>query len=354
LTALIERYGIDTILGTFEELLDYAERKTRAGIGRIPDGHYEFSGLFDTDLIDDVLRLRVAIDISGDEMRVDFAGNPPQMRAGVNAILNATRAMVYMTVRSLIDPDTPINAGVYRPIVISAPEGCIFNATAPAAVNSREDTVRQIPDMIRLALADVIPEKIQAASNGGGSSTRYGMNPRTGEPYVYGETIGCGHGARATKDGLDGVQFYPTNSANVPIEILEATQPLQVECYELVQDSGGAGKFRGGLGVRRRLKAIAHDCRVRIGNTSNIHGPRGVLGGRDGATALVEMDEGLLPLVHRTGLIEPGKWVGVVTAGGGGYGDPKLRARDDILRDLREERISLKAAREVYGYTETD
>jgi N-methylhydantoinase B len=337
------------VLEASDLLLDHAERKTRAGIATIPDGRYEYAGPFDTNLIEEVLDLRVAVEVRGDEMHFDFAGNPPQVRAGINMVMTALQATVYFAVKTLVDPDIPANAGFHRPIHVSAPPGSVLNATPPAAVYSRTDIAQRLVDMIFAALAPVIPERVAAASTGGILVTMSGMHPRTGRFYVYNEMCGGGMGARFGRDGLDAVQVNTTNTANLPIEALESEHPVMVECYELVQDSGGPGRFRGGMTMRRRVRVVDHTATVNAGGTNNIVPPFGLDAGLPGLTCRVELGEGVAPLVRRNGLVGPGQTLATIGAAGGGYGDPRLRDREAVRRDLREERISLRAAVEIYG-----
>ncbi len=151
--ALCGKYGVDVVLGASALGLDYAERKTRAGIATIPDGHYSYAAPFDTNLVDETLDLRVAVEVRGDELLFDFAGNPPQVRAGINMVFTALQATVYFAVKTLMDPNIPPNAGLHRPIHITAPEGSVVNAVPLAAVYSRTDIAQRLVDMIFAALA---------------------------------------------------------------------------------------------------------------------------------------------------------------------------------------------------------
>lgn len=347
--ALCGRYGVDVVLAAAEEVMNYAERKTRAGIRAIPDGTYHFETPFDSDLWDEILHLKVAVTVAGDEIAFDFAGNPAQVRAPINMVYTATLATVYFAVKTLIDPDTPPNSGFYRPIRVSAPLGSILNSVAPAAVYSRTDIAQRLVDMILAALAPAIPDRVCAASTGGGLVTTSGIHPRTERFYVYNDMNGGGMGARAHKDGLDGTQVHTTNTANLPVEALELEHPIRVECYELVRDSGGPGTFRGGMAMRRRTRVLDHVATVSAGGTNAIVPPFGLFGGAPGQTCRVELSEGVRPLVKRQGVLQPGQWLAMVGASGGGYGDPRKRNRVLVEKDLREERISAEAAVEIYG-----
>lgn len=346
---LCTKYGAETVRAAGSRILDYAERKTRTGISTIPDGVYEESCRFDTNLVDHVLDLKVKIEVKDGEIFFDLDGNPDQLPAGVNMVMTATLATVYFAVKSLVDPGIPANSGFHRPIHVTAPEGNVFNAIAPAAVYSRTDIGQRLVDLIFAALSKAIPERVCAACTGGGLMTLSGIHPRTGRFYVYNEMCGGGMGARAGLDGLDAVQVHTTNTANIPIEALEFEHPVMVEAYELVQDSGGAGEFRGGMTMRRRIRALDHEATANAGGTNAILPPWGLFDGQSGTTTVVELGEGVAPFKHRRGKLAAGQSIAMVAASGGGYGDPKKRDRDAVRRDLREGRISQTAAREIYG-----
>ncbi|GGG20659.1 methylhydantoinase [Rhizobium wenxiniae] len=347
--ALCEKYGKQIVAAAGVEVLNYADRKTRAGIARIPDGVYEHSCRFDSNLVEDVMDLKVKIEVKGDEIFFDLAGNPEQVRAPINMVMTATLATVYFAVKALVDPDIPANSGFHRAIHVTAPEGTLFNAVAPAAVYSRTDPGQRLVDLIFAALSKAIPEEVCAACTGGGLLTFSGMHPRTGRFYVYNEMCGGSMGGRAHMDGLDGVQVHTTNTANIPIEALEYEHPVMVERYELVEDSGGPGKFRGGMTMRRKVKILDHTATISAGGTNAVIPPWGLFGGQDGRTTNVELGEGVAPLKRRAGIVGAGQTVAMVASSGGGYGDPKERDRELVRKDLREGRISEKAAREIYG-----
>jgi N-methylhydantoinase B len=348
--ALCRKYGKELTLAACDALLDYAERKTRAGIAKIPDGVYRFEDRFDSDEIAEELIFRIEIEVRGDEMTLDFAGNPPQVRAGINMVWTALLATVYYAVKTVVDPEILPNAGLHRPIKVKAPLGSIVNCAEPAAVNSRTQTCQRVVDLIHGALAPAIPERIIAACNGACvSSTFSGVNPRTGQFYVYLETIGGGFGARATKDGLDGVHVHITNTSNLPVEGLEPEYPLVVERYELVDDSGGAGRWRGGMGLRRQIRAIDHDCHAFVHGTRKRSAPWGLFGGGDGGKCRFEFSPGVAPFVRAQGFLHHGQSVAIVTPGAGGYGDPHARDRALVRRDLAEGKITAEVARDAYG-----
>ncbi|WP_020041177.1 hydantoinase B/oxoprolinase family protein [Salipiger mucosus] len=347
--ALCQKYGEGVVSAASDEILDYADRKTRSGIAQIANGTYAYECTFDTPSYEPDLHLKVKVTITDDEMHFDLRDNPKQVRAGVNMVYTATLATVYFAVKALVDPDIPPNAGFHRAIHVDAEKGTVFNSESPGAVYTRTDIGQRLVDMILAALAPAIPERICSASSGGGLMTFSGTHPRTGKFFVYNEMCGGSMGARATKDGLDGVQVHTTNTGNIPIEALEYEHPVMVERYELVTDSGGAGQWRGGMTIRRQVRLVGDEATINVGGTLTRNAPWGLFGGQDGRTTNVELGEGVAPLQQRRGTLSDGQSVAMVAASGGGYGDPKKRDRDLVRRDLKEGRISLEAARTVYG-----
>ena len=349
--SLCGRHGTNLVLAAGDALLDYAERLTRAGIATIPSGVYDFEDRFDTDEIADEKIFRVRIEVKADEMRLHF-DSPRQVRAGLNLVWTGLLATVYYAVKTLVGPEIPANAGLYRPIHVSAPPGTMLHCVAPAAVNSRTQTCQRVVDLIYGALAPAIPERIVAAGNGACvSSTFSGVDPRTGQFYVYLETIGGGSGARATKDGLDAVHVHITNTSNLPVEALEAEYPLVVERYALVEDSGGPGRWRGGLGLHRQIRAEGHECHAFVHGSRRLSAPWGLFGGREGGRCRIVWSPGTAPPVGAQAFLGPGQSVAIITPGAGGYGDPRERDPALIRRDLADGTISGEVAREVYGVT---
>ena len=349
---LCERYGIGVLRDANEALLDYAERATRAGIRTIPSGTYTFEDSYESNELDAVMTFRTTIEVRDDEIFLAFEA-PPQVRAGINLVETALLATVYYAVKTLVGPEIPPNAGLFRPIHVSAKKGTILNAAPPGAVNSRLHTGQRVVDLIFGALAKAIPDRVTAAANGAcTNSTFSGVNPRTGDFYVYLETIGGGSGARAGKDGLDGVHVHLTNTSNLPVESLEMEYPLVLERYELVNGSGGAGEFRGGMGLYRQVRIERHECRTYIHGSRFRTGPYGLFGGREGGNARFEFTEGVEFPAKARAVIRDGQKVRITTPGAGGYGDPRRRDRAAVRRDLREGRISAETARDVYGLAE--
>ncbi|MGO4299382.1 hydantoinase B/oxoprolinase family protein [Leifsonia sp. RAF41] len=346
---LTERYGAEVLAEVSKELLDYTERRTRAAIAELPDGEYTFEDYFDCPELDDELLLKVRIVVAGDEITFDFRDNPPQVRASVNVVWTGLYASVYYTLKTLIDPDIAPNAGLYRPVHIKADLGSILNCQEPAAVNGRSETSQRIVDLIQGALAEAIPTRVTAASNGANTGVHFsGYDAERDRNFVYVETMGGGSGARYNKDGLDGVQVHMTNTSNLPVESLESEYPLFVEAYELMDDSGGVGKFRGGQGIRRRIRTEANDIHFWVDTSRLKSQPWGLFGGGPGRSARYVLSEDATPVDHGYTMLKAGQTASIETAGAGGYGPPSERPASEVAQDLEDGRISEETANKLY------
>ncbi len=345
MTALCTKYGRDVVLGAGAALLDYAERKMRAGIAAIPDGTYRFADVYENLEVPQDLAMSCEITVASDEMRLHFDA-VPQVRAGLNMTYTALLATVYYAVKSLVDPGVLPNAGLARPLTVTATPGSVVSCVYPAAVNGRCSTCQRVVDLILGALAPALPDRVIAATNGANTAALFdGRNP-DGSPWIYLETIGGGSGARAGKDGLDGVQVHMTNTSNLPLEALETEYPLTLVRYELVDGSGGPGRFRGGMGLRRVYRAEV-ECRLRVDGSRLRSSPWGLSSGLPGARAVFDFGGS----IEERGVVtlRPGQLVELVTAGGGGYGAPARRDPEAVRRDIAEHRIFAGEARVIYG-----
>ncbi len=346
---LCAKYGTETVLAAGAALLDYAERKMRSGIAAMPDGTWRFNDVFDSPEVTENLPLSVEVTIKGDAMHLHFDA-PDQLRAGLNMTYTALLATAYYVVKSVVDPTILPNAGLARPLTITAREGSVLNCVHPAAVNGRVQTCQRVSDLILGALAQAVPERVTACSNSTCAvATFIGQREDDGAIWVYLETMGGGNGARATKDGLDGVHVHTTNTSNLPVEALEIEYPLTLLRYELVADSGGVGTYRGGMGLRRMYRAD-RDCRVRV-DVSRIRSQSwGLLGGGSGGFGAIECGPGVT-FEKDNAVLKAGQWFAIITPGAGGYGQPAAREPKEIARDLAEGVISGKTAREIYHYS---
>jgi N-methylhydantoinase B len=233
---------------------------------------------------------------------------------------------------------------------VTAPEGSVVNCVHPAAVNGRLGMCQRVVDLIFGALSDAVPERVIAATNGACTSITFaGHQPKDNSLWVYLETIGGGSGARATKDGLDGVHVHMTNTSNLPVEALEIEYPLILMRYELVADSGGVGRQRGGMGLRRVYQAT-HDCRVRVDLTRQLSQSWGLFGGGPGAHGSVEGGPGVV-FNGDQAVLNAGQWFALVTPGAGGYGPPGERTPEAVARDLAEGVITPAVASHAYGHS---
>jgi len=344
--ALCEKYGTETVLSSGSALMDYAERKMRNAIAAMPDGTWRFEDVFDNEEVSGLLKLAVELTVKGDSMSLKFDA-PEQMRAGINMTMTALLATVYYVVKSVLDPSILPNAGLARPLKVDAPLGSILNCVAPAAVNGRLQTCQRIADMVLGAMAQAVPERVMACSNSACTVAYFiGKKPKDGSTWVYLETIGGGSGARALKDGLDGVHVHTTNTSNLPVEALEIEYPLTLMRYELVEDSGGVGQYRGGMGLRRVYQAT-HDCRVRVDITRQRSQSWGLFGGGPGGNGKVEAGPGVV-FEGDQAVLKAGQWFAVITPGAGGFGPPDKRAPDAVARDVAEGAICAETAKQVY------
>jgi N-methylhydantoinase B len=344
---LLARHGRAMCEAAMDELLAYGERKIRAALRAIPPGVYAFEDWMDDDGAGGPpVPIRVAIAVDGDRIALDWTGTGPQVAGDINVVYLALVATVYYALKALLDPTIPANGGFYRAIRVEAPEGCIVNARPPAPVAWRTQTCQRIADVVFGALAPALPERVIAATNGANSAWVFsGTDPRTGQYYVYLETLAGGSGARATKDGLDAVQVHVTNTSNLPVECLEMEYPLLVEDYALVPDSGGPGRQRGGLGLRRTIRVRAGEATF-LGTLDRARiAPWGLFGGAGGGRASLVLNEGtpaeraLPPKVAGMRLAEHDA-VTIVTPGAGGYGPPAERDPACRARDLAEGKVA--------------
>jgi N-methylhydantoinase B len=326
-----------------EALLDYSERRIRAAIAALPDGVYRFADVMDDDgLGQDSIPVCVAIAVEGSRIHLDFTGTGPQCPGDINVVEAALLATVYYALKAVLDPDLPANGGFHRAISVTAPPGCLVNALPPAAMNWRTQTCQRIADVIFGALAPLLPDRVLAAGNGANTALEFsGADPRTGRAYVYLETLGGGSGAHAGGDGLDGVQVHITNTSNLPTECLELEYPLLVEEYALVAGSGGPGRHRGGLGIRRTIRVREHVARVMAHMERVRVSPWGLFGGAPGGRGRLVLDPGTeqvreLPSKVYGLYLQPGQGIILETPGGGGYGPPAERDPARTAADIAE------------------
>jgi N-methylhydantoinase B len=361
LLALVDRYGKRELEVAMSELLDLAERQTREAIGGIPDGTYRFVDWLDNDGIDldRRVRIEVAVIVDGSELTVDLTGTDDQVAGPINCVPSSTLAAVYYVVRAMIDPSIPANAGCYRPVKTVLPDGSLVNAGPPAAVNARAVVVRRVVDALFGALAAALPDRLPAASSGHPLvMSMGGVDPATGRMYVTSDVGSGGMGGRPGLDGIDAIQTDTSNAQNIPVEALELESPLRVGWYRLREDSGGPGRWRGGLGVERSLEVLRGTVRISHRGERHHSAPWGVHGGEPAA-----MCRSILHRAHGSELridskldftMAPGDRLDVWTTGGGGYGDPLERDPAAVLDDVLDAKVGVEAAAERYGVVVRD
>ena len=326
--ALIAKYGREEVTHYMDGLLSYAERMTRRLIQDLPDGVYRFQDRMDNDGVDpEPAEIAVAITIDGDEAVVDFTGTSPQRKGSINAVYAITLSATYYVFRALIGLDIPSNSGCLAPIRVIAPEGSLVNATPPAAVaGGNVETSQRITDVLLGALAQACPDRVPAASQGTMNNlTAGGWDPERQRAYAYYETIGGGMGARPDRDGADAIHTHMTNTLNTPIEALEYAYPFLVRRYEIRRGSGGAGRFRGGDGIRRDIELL-HDAQITILSERRVFQPYGLAGGEPGARGhnLLIRDGETEELPGKINLpVRAGDVISMRTPGGGGFGTPE-------------------------------
>ncbi len=326
LLGLCDRYGYRRVAHHAEATQRYAERILRSTITGIPDGVYRFADALDNDgFSSQPIPIHCTLTIAGDEATVDFTGTAPQTSGGVNANLAITLSATYYAFRCLVTEDVLYNDGIARPIHVIAPAGTVVNALHPSAVaGGNVETSQRITDVVLGALAQALPERIPAASQGTMNNvTLGGHDPRTGHAFAYYETAGGGMGARPGLAGLSGVHTHMSNTRNTPVEALEQALPLRIRTYALRQGSGGAGQFRGGEGLIREYEALT-ETSATILTERRESCPYGAQGGGPGAPGRNTLlraggEVERLPAKARFEL-RPGDRLRIESPGGGGFG----------------------------------
>ncbi len=350
-----EKYGGGVVQDCLDLLLDASEARIRAGLERIADGTYSGVDWVDDDgVTEDPIRLQVNIHKRGDAVKVDFEGTARQVKGNINCPIATVHAAVYYALIAVIDPHVPPNSGCYRPFTVHAQEGLIVNPRMPAAVGARTNTSQKITEAMMLALSEAVPEQVMAGSHGQITNCGFsGFHPHTGRRFVYIDIQGGGAGARPMKDGRDGQDSHLARFKNTPVEAVELEYPVRVEKYELIPDSGGAGKYRGALGVRRDIRVLIDDVTwARYGDRQRF-APFGLFGGREGAKGrfVLNPETEHEREMKSKGLdeLKAGDLVSLRLPGAGGYGDPGARDRGSLLRDVRDGKVTPQGAKRDYG-----
>lgn len=361
LEVMARTYGIDTLSTAYDEIISRTEMRLRRAIATVPSGDYAFEDVLDGDgqgAENIPLRLRIAVD--GDRITFDFTGTARQVAGNINCPLNQTMAAVAYTTKALLDPKVPNNQGILNALDFVTEEASLVDCVFPAAVAYRVQTTQRIVDAVIGALAPALPRTAIGAGNGASTTAIFsGLDPRTGRPYLYLETYGGGSGARAWKDGKDGVQVHIANTANLPVEDIETEYPLLVEEYRLAEDTAGAGRHRGGLALRRTIRPVGHTCMFTAYGERFSNPPWGLFGGRPGGTGrftLVEGEDRETALSSKPPpmFCQPTQKIIIQSAGAGGYGDPAERDREHLAVDWGSGKFSSAYMKENYGLEPDD
>lgn len=335
---LYMQYSSKVIEDSIEKLLFYTEKRLRAKIKKIPEGKYFFEDKLDDDgVLNKPIPIRVCVKVSGKNLEIDFTGTGSQSRGAINVVRSALLATIYYVIKAFLDPELPANEGLERVLTLKAPLGSIVNPKEPAAVGARTDTCQRIAGTLIGAFNKAMPEKAVSGSND--ASTAVVLSKE--DKFVYVEAVGGGSGASESGDGLDGVQVHITNTSNLPIEALEIEFPIRVLSYELIPDSGGMGKYRGGLGIIREIKILEDNIIFSSHADRHKFPPWGWNGGKSGKTGKFIINGKPVPSKCSDIVLKKGDTIIIRTPGGGGFGNPRERQKNVIEKDIRDGKVSL-------------
>jgi N-methylhydantoinase B len=352
---MMDRYDKQTILDSYQQLFAMTESKVRAEIASWPDGVGEGERFVDSDGIDldQPVRIHVRIEKKGKDLFFDFTGCADQTKGPANIRPTIVRAACCYLLTCLVDPALAINYGLAKVINIKVREGSVVNPRFPAPVNTYNPTVHALVEALLEASSQITPHK----KVGDGCSSRSiiigGRSNKTGKSYVQYEIFGGGSGGRSGKDGVSGTNVNQSNARIAPLEIIESEFSTRLRRFELIPDSGGPGKFRGGLGFVREYELLDHDARFSLRSTKHTVAPKGIDGGWDGKTGHCTLNPGteqarVIPSRYSDHTLHPGDVVSLETPGGGGLGNPLERDPAMVLNDVRNGYVTLQRAREVY------
>ena len=352
---LVAKFGQRDILACFDRLLEMSEGKLKAAIAEWDDGRFEAERFVDDDGVDleQPVRIHVVIEKRADELHFDFSGSADETKGPANIRPPLVQAACAYALISLVDPNMYVSSGLIRGFTMTAREGSVLNPRFPAPVNTYNPTIHALVDAIFDAMSHVVPSKVRADGSGSRSIILGGRNTYTGKGYVQYEIIAGGAGARAGKDGASGITVNQSNAKIAPVEIIESEFPTRLTRFELIVDSGGAGEFRGGLGIRREYLNLA-DARFSIRSMKHLIPPNGCAGGGNGRRGDLWINPDgraakRLPTRYADYPLRAGDIFRLDTPGGGGHGDPLARDAERVLADVREGLVSSEAAERDYG-----
>jgi N-methylhydantoinase B len=355
MTDLVAHYGADDVVALMAATMDYSERLTRHCLSELPDGEATFTDWIDDDQIDIGVPIPLVCTVRkhGDAMEVDWTGSAAQVKGAINNTWSYTAAMSFTAVKSVLSINMPNNDGVFRPIKVIAPAGTITNGKLPAACAARGLTGFRGVDCCFGALAQLYPDRVYAASDGGNTGITIGGYDKELRPFIYVDFLSGCWGARPWEDGLDGNTSMFANMASFSVEVIEAENPLEVLDYEFVPDTGGAGKFRGGMSQRKTWRMLADEGILQVRADRQTHRPYGLYGGGPGAAGRNVLDPGL-PTEEKlhaklTMTLRKGQLFRHELPGAGGWGDALTRDLSLVAKDLRDGLVTMEAAARDYG-----
>ena len=348
------QYGLDRLETLFDHLLDYTEELTRQAISRLQDGQWEFADHIDNDgFTNDPVPIRVKIKKAGDTITADYTGTSPQVKGAINSTLSYTSSITYACVKSVLGVDIPNNAGFFRPINIVAPEGSFVNPQLPAPVAARGLAAMRITETLFRAFAKMLPDKIFACGVGLDTGVTIAGYFPDRRPFLFLEFMYVSWGGGPDRDGIDGASLPHSNYSNTPVEVIEAEQPMMIDCYGFVPDRCGAGKFRGGLAFQRHYRLLADEADLQLRSDRQKYLPYGLHGGQSGKPSISQMNrnDGDLETLPSKGLfqMQRGNVFHHITAGAAGWGDPLDRDVNNILEDVVNEKLSPEYVRREYS-----
>jgi 5-oxoprolinase (ATP-hydrolysing)/N-methylhydantoinase A len=350
---LAERYTPPRLRTIMSSLLDYTEQLVRHDVAEWPDGTATFTDYLDSDGIEErEVAITATVTIKADTVTVDLSESSPMVRGALNCTRSSAEAAAYHAVMSAVAADLPMTAGAFRPVTVRTKPGTITHVVMPGASSMRGVTSFRILDAINGALAQLIPDRIPAASEGGNSLAVFASHDPQGRQELFYELVVGTWGARPVGDGNDGVSNPCSVAANIPIEVAEADFPVLIERYGFVPDSGGPGEYRGGLAVERTWRTLSDDTTLQVRSDRQVHRPYGLAGGQSGTPSqntIIDADgERTLPPMFSTGIARGTRYHHRM-AGGGGWGDPLARDPVAVGRDVRNGKVSREAALDAYG-----
>lgn len=352
---LIARYGPEELREYCSELLNYGERQTRYAISKLPEGEYSFTDYVDSDGIERrSVPIAVKLTISKDHIVADFTGSSPQVNGAINSTMSMVKSATYAAIRTVLKGDIPANGGFFRGITVIAEKGSVLDCVLPAASAGRGVTLFRIADAVWGALAQAAPDRVFAATEGGTIVYGIGGHDQNHKPFVFVEVFGGSWGGRPDRDGIDGMSHPILNQRNIPGESMEAEHPVELVRYGFVPDTGGAGKYRGGLSLVRDVRYLGSvPAQLQVRSDRCDHMPWGLAGGEGGTPSHVVLNPGApnerqLKAMDTT-TIEQGEVIRLVCPGAAGWGNPLERDRLAIAADVKAGKLTPRYVREHYA-----